>query len=96
MSPFTKRGISERIAKYAQKYNHTKTERVFENVAGVVALNPFQRKLFDRMSNIAFEGNNFKCFADYDSYLRQTYGDYMTLPPVDQRVSHHSFRVWRK
>ena len=26
---------------------------------------------------------------DYGAYLRHFFGDYMTLPPVEQRASHH-------
>ena len=26
---------------------------------------------------------------DYDAYLHHFFGDYMTLPPVEQRASHH-------
>lgn len=27
--------------------------------------------------------------SGYDNYLRQYYGDYMQLPPVEKRISHH-------
>jgi lipopolysaccharide cholinephosphotransferase len=29
------------------------------------------------------------CFKDWDSYLRITFGDYMTLPPESKRVWRH-------
>lgn len=35
-----------------------------------------------------FEGHYFKIFKDYDHYLSELYGDYMTLPPVEQRKVH--------
>lgn len=46
--------------------------------------------------DIEFEGNLFKCMADYDLYLRKNYGDYMQLPPAEERTSHHSFKAYWK
>ena len=37
----------------------------------------------------AFEGLMVNLPHDYDTYLRHFFGDYMTLPPVEQRASHH-------
>ena len=37
----------------------------------------------------AFEGLMVNLPHDYDAYLRHFFGNYMTLPPVEQRVSHH-------
>lgn len=34
---------------------------------------------------VPFEGRMCKTLKDYDRYLTSLYGDYMTLPPVDQR-----------
>ena len=43
--------------------------------------------------DIAFEGRTYKTMVGYKDYLERTYGDYMTLPPVEQRVTHH-FEAW--
>lgn len=37
----------------------------------------------------AFEGLMVNLPHNYDAYLRHFFGDYMTLPPVEQRASHH-------
>ena len=38
--------------------------------------------------DIEFEGKMYKTMVGYHNYLEHTYGDYMTLPPVEQRVTH--------
>ena len=38
--------------------------------------------------DIEFEGRMYKTMVGYKDYLERTYGDYMTLPPVEQRVTH--------
>lgn len=39
--------------------------------------------------NVLFEGEEFRAPINYDTLLRQEYGDYMELPPEDKQVSHH-------
>ena len=41
------------------------------------------------MVDITFEGRTYKTMVGYRDYLTRTYGDYMQLPPEDQRVTHH-------
>ena len=38
--------------------------------------------------DIRFEDRTYKTMVGYKDYLERTYGDYMTLPPEDQRVTH--------
>ena len=45
--------------------------------------------------DIEFEGKMYKTMVGYKDYLERTYGDYMTLPPVEQRVTHH-FEAYMK
>ena len=37
---------------------------------------------------LQFENRTFKAPASYDLYLKRLYGDYMQLPPENERVSH--------
>ena len=40
---------------------------------------------------MAFENIEVCIPNHYDAYLTRVYGDYMTPPPVDQRVSNHGY-----
>ena len=40
-----------------------------------------------------FEGSEFSCVKDQDYYLKVQYGNYMKLPPVEQRQGHRSLYV---
>jgi len=44
--------------------------------------------------DLPFESHVYKAMAGYDDHLRRTYGDYMTLPPEDQRVTHQFEAYW--
>jgi len=44
--------------------------------------------------DILFEGKLYKTMSGYHDYLERTYGDYMQLPPEDQRVTHHFEAYW--
>lgn len=47
--------------------------------------------------DVTFEGRTFKGPAGYDKYLTQLYGsDYMELPPVEKRQSHHGFTIYKR
>jgi len=56
----------------------------------------FERKMVEKTVDVTFEGRTFKAPADYDGWLRNIYGDYMTLPPEEKRVTHHSFVAYTK
>ena len=44
---------------------------------------------FDEMIEVDFEGYKFMAPAKYHEYLTHRYGDYMQLPPEDQRHPYH-------
>ena len=44
-------------------------------------------------TEVEFEGRSLCAPGCYDKYLKQIYGDYMTLPPEEKRKDHR-LRVW--
>ena len=46
----------------------------------------FDSDLFENMRSITFRGKDYFCVGDYDKTLRKVYGDYMQLPPEEERV----------
>lgn len=49
---------------------------------------------FENLIDLDFEGHKFKACPHWDEYLTGLYGDYMQLPPEDQRVTH-GMKVWK-
>ena len=43
---------------------------------------------------VQFEGETYRGPGNYDTYLTQLYGDYMTPPPVEKRRSGHVFHMY--
>ena len=88
------------LLKYYVKKNHDfllqsgsygKTKRYF-----IICMPLAKRKkvifnvdLFENLVNVQFEGLNVKSIGKYDTYLRQVYGNYMQLPPEEDRVPYH-------
>ena len=48
------------------------------------------KDVFGKATTIEFEGELFSAPLEYDTYLRIHYGDYMQLPPENQRVGLHA------
>lgn len=49
----------------------------------------FEKELFKEIIQLKYEDMEIDAPKDYDKILRQLYGDYMKLPPVEKRVSNH-------
>lgn len=56
----------------------------------------FQKEIYDDLIEVDFEGYKLPILKDYDTYLTQLYGNYMTPPPKEKQVSNHAFKAFRK
>ena len=45
---------------------------------------------------VPFEEYTFRIPRMYDKILKHIYGDYMKLPPENERVGHHDYQVYKK
>ncbi|OXC07484.1 hypothetical protein AYP74_07945, partial [Ligilactobacillus agilis] len=57
---------------------------------------PFERKLFEERVRVKFEGIDVWIPKENDKLLKKMYGDYMQLPPVEEQVPHHGYKVYRR
>ncbi|MDO4982688.1 MAG: LicD family protein [Eubacteriales bacterium] len=49
----------------------------------------YPAEYFDGYTELTFEGKKYMVFARYDDILTWRYGNYMELPPVEQRHAHN-------
>lgn len=81
--------ICEKINKLAQKYDFETSENAGIAVWGYREREVCPQSVFTEAIDVCFEGNSYKGVKDYNIYLSNVYGNYMKLPPVDKRESHH-------
>lgn len=55
-----------------------------------------EKGLFEQYTLLPFEGKEFYAIANYDAFLKKRYGDYMQLPPEEERVPGHEAEVYWK
>ena len=87
----------EKLDKYSQSYNHSNTD--FCGCIGspyFPGKERFKSNIFDSYMTVEFEGRNYSIITEYDQYLTQLYGDYMSLPPMEKRISHESYKWFWK
>lgn len=81
------RKIAEKnIKKY--NVNHT-LKYVFANTINSAQIY-YPHDIFQKLVLIDFEDKKFYMYAEYDQCLRIEYGDYMKLPPEDERTWKHT------
>jgi lipopolysaccharide cholinephosphotransferase len=82
--PVSKNKLKLLLANQFEQFKYEKNPK-FNTLCGTF----LNSKYFEAYTMKAFEGQQFMVPAMYDQMLRDTFGDYMQLPPVKDRVSHN-------
>lgn len=96
----SKKYIHKKLEQLYNKYNNIETG--FKSVPAVMVMTKgnldrvFPDRLFYEYTTMEFEGYYFQIIKDYDRYLTIFYGNYMELPPVEQRVGKHGIVAYYK
>lgn len=56
----------------------------------------FPSECFEEFIEVPFEDGLFKVPRKYDEILKLVYGDYMKLPPEEERIGHHYYKAYKK
>ena len=72
------------------KLDHTNKETGFVAIPSGFNYNceVYPKTMFTNLIDAEFNGELFKIPADYDSYLKDMYGDYMKIPSLEDRPIH--------
>lgn len=87
---YQKKSLVGHYEKAAEQYNGEPSELYFANGSSTYGKWSIPVSCFSDFPEMTFEDDVFRVPADYDLYLRTAYGDYMKLPPEDQRENRHS------
>ncbi len=93
---YIKRYFSNVLINHSVDY---KKAKYFYNISGPIKRHrkyTYDKDLFSKLIDVDFEDNKFLGFANFDYYLTCCYGDYMQLPPEDQRYPYHSGKYYWK
>lgn len=87
--PSMRKKTRENLLKKITSYNRdTSLHMVTTEVKATVTL-PLPPDLMDEYMDIEFEGCLFRCNKKWDDALRLKFGDYMQLPPKEERTWRH-------
>lgn len=84
------RQAKRRMHRVMTKFRHRRSDRVLA-VGGAYDFKKDMLKAawLSDVTRQPFEDRHFYCPTEIDAYLAHMYGDFMTLPPVEQRSSKH-------
>lgn len=89
---------SNRLARYlnilATKCSVGDSEFIACSIFGYGEREQLPASVFSEFIDIPFEQKQYRAIKNYDLYLSNLYGDYMTLPPAEQRQRKHGFHAF--
>ena len=88
--------LLDKITKIATIKSYEDSKYVANIVSPYGKCEIMPKEYFKEFYTHKFEDRFFKIPKEYDKYLKCIYGDYMQLPPIEQQVTHHSFKAWWK
>jgi len=86
-----KEKIKQKYTSVMTKHNNEKTDFLYEQ-AGASRYGKWiiPTKCFNSFINLPFEDTIFSCPNNFKKYLNTAYGNYMQLPPIEQRENRHN------
>lgn len=90
---FNTKKLIEWLEKILRKYDPYKSKYVGNFLGRYGQKEIMEKTIFDEMLEMPFEDIFVPVMKDYDTYLRNLYGDYMQLPTESERINRHGMRI---
>ena len=86
---FCREKIRQNILRKITRFNDQHNLEIAAIETMVSLRKPFASDMLDAYVDLPFEDGKFMCFAGWDDHLRRKFGDYMQLPPEEERAWRH-------
>lgn len=83
-----------KINDFMESYDYDKCEYAGFVFSPYFTKDHFKVSDFKTKIDMKFEGYDFAVPCGYDNILRQIYGDYMELPPIEKRCGKHYYNAY--
>lgn len=89
------RYFADKLDKSSRHYDYAASKNVNCTLWDVVDYG-HDRQALEEFIYVPFENAQLRIPKDYDTILKKCYGDYMQLPPEEDRVGHHFYTAYLK
>lgn len=86
--------LGKKIDKMSSQYDSSTSEMAGNIVWGYGPREIVKKEFFEAYTLLDFEGKKYSALQEYHEFLTAIYGDYMQLPPADQRVLKHDVQAY--
>lgn len=80
--------------KLIEKYSYESSKYV-SSLSTTTERKTYKKEWFEEIIKLPFEGYMLNAPVGYHDWLRTVFGDYMTLPPVEERIIHNVEAYWK-
>lgn len=87
--PYSERIARNKMLKVISSIDCKDGDYLYDPQSSIKCL--YSKKDFSEIGEIRFENRTYYCIKNYDKYLSKIYGNYMELPPVNERKTNHQF-----
>lgn len=86
--------LYNKVKNYHLNFDNINSQKVFL-LAGAYSYKKetHLRETVSEYDFLEFEGKNYKVPKNYDLFLKEQYGDYMQLPPENERINKHPVAI---
>jgi len=85
--------VFSRLDNTLKKYTYKESKFVCNYLGAYFERETVPKDSIGKLKDIIFEGKKFMSMEKPEDFLKNAYGDYMKLPPVEKRKSHHDFEI---
>ena len=83
------RKLSNAVGRRSRRWNNNASAQIVFANDPTSLTRYYPPDLFEHLIRVPFQGREYTVFREYDAVLRLRYGDYMQLPPEEERVWRH-------